>query len=326
MKKQIYSLLIVAGLSVLAFVVSCKKKDTTPNPTLSTQIQEHNADANTYKGESDQADNDINNSLTGTSIGGRLAGIQSSPLCGVNIDTTQISSKIVFFNFDGVTPCFSPSRTRGGQIKVQLTTGTSWANVGSVLTLTYTNFKITYLSTGKSIMFNGTKTLTNLNGNNWIGFILSTVSLKYRERALGINVTFNDGNINISTATWNSARTTQWDYLQANNNPLNVPYAYISFTSNGDTSVNSYSNVDSWGIDRFNQSFTLNYSQPWVSNSYCGFWRPSSGLLTLHVGGVDYAITLGVDTNGNPTTLNCGYGFKVTWTTNNASASQVFSY
>ena len=325
MKKQIYSLMIVAGFSVLAFVVSCKKKDTTTtNPTLDAQVQQHNTDANNYRSESDQADDDINNNIGGsTRLGGRVSGIESSPLCGATIDTSlAISQKIITFNFDGVTSCFSPSRLRSGSIKVQLTTGTNWADVGSVLTITYIHYKITYQATNHTVEFNGVKTLTNINGNNWLGFLLSTNSLKYRERANAIQVTF-DGT---QTATWNSARLTQWDYLQANTNPLHVPYAYINFTANGDTTVNGYGNTDTWGTNRYGQPFTLSYSTPWTSNSYCGFWRPNSGTLTLHLNGNTYTLTLGVDTSGNPVSGTCGYGFKVTWSTTNANGSQVFSY
>src|SRR5207245_1590336 len=102
----------------------------------------------------------------------------SSPLCGVTIDAHDSASHILYYNFDGVTPCFSPSRTRAGQIKVQLTSGSHWGDVGAVLTLTYNSFKVTRLSDNKSIMFNGTKTLKNINGNNWIGFLLGTTTLK----------------------------------------------------------------------------------------------------------------------------------------------------
>src|ERR1035437_6194108 len=181
MKKQIYSLLIVAGLSVLVFVVSCKKKTTNPaNLTLDAQVQQHNTDANTYRGESDQADNDINNGIGNTSLNGRIAGVQSSPLCGVTIDSSQIASKILTFNFDGVTSCFSPSRLRSGSIKVQLTSGTHWGDVGSVLTITYNAFRVTRQSDNNYVQFDGVKTLTNVNGNDWLGFFLSTASLKYR--------------------------------------------------------------------------------------------------------------------------------------------------
>ena len=95
-------------------------------------------------------DDDVNNAVGETSLG-RYARVQSSPLCGVTIDSTDIASKILYFNFDGVTSCFSPSRTRSGQIKVQLTTGSNWGDAGSVLTLTYINFKVTKQSNNKWI-------------------------------------------------------------------------------------------------------------------------------------------------------------------------------
>lgn len=117
----------------------------------------------------------------------------SSPLCGVTIDSSQLSQKILFFNFDGITPCFSPSRTRSGQIKVQLTTGTNWHLAGSVLTITYNNFKITRLSDNKTITFNGVKTLTNVNGHNWLTFLAGTSSFKYQSRAFNVNVAYDDG-------------------------------------------------------------------------------------------------------------------------------------
>jgi hypothetical protein len=322
MKKQIYSLLIVAGLSVLAFVVSCKK-NTTANPTLDAQVQQHNTDANNYRSESDDADQGINGNISGsTRLGGRMSGIQSDWLCGATIDTSQaLTTKTITFNFDGTTSCFSPSRTRSGSIIVHLSHGNNWADTGAILTITYVHYKITYQATNHTIEFNGSKTLTNINGNNPL-FWLSLASLKYRERANAIQVTF-DGT---QTATWNSARLTQWDWFQANSNPLHVPYPYLNFTANGDTTVNGYTTTDTWGTNRYGQPFTLSYSSQWTSNSYCGFWRPNSGTLTLHLNGNTYTLTLGVDTSGNPVSGTCGYGFKVTWSTTNANGSQVFSY
>src|ERR1700722_6093259 len=118
MNKKILSLMIMAVLIASAFIFSCKKKEAATTASLDAQTQQQNTDANNVKGESDQADQDINNSLNNTSMGSRVAGVASSPLCGVTIDTTQISNKIVTFNFDGVTPCFSPTRVRSGSIKV----------------------------------------------------------------------------------------------------------------------------------------------------------------------------------------------------------------
>lgn len=313
------------ALALIAFTTACKKENADPKDSaeLDAKVSQFNSDANDYKAESDQADNDINNSLSEIPSFGRVskaASILSSPLCGVIIDSSQISNKILFYNFDGVTPCFSPSRTRSGQIKVQLTSGTRWSDAGSVLTLTYINFKVTRLSNNKSIMFNGIKTLKNINGNDWIGFLTSTATLRYQERALNIAVTFDS-----LSATWNSARITQWSYIQANSNP-NIPYNHIAFTATGDTSLNGQANVDSWGINRFGDAFVTHYNSPLVSNTYCGLWRFNSGELVHDVNANNFTLTLGVDQNGNPTPYTCAYGFKVSWVINNNSNSVVLSY
>lgn len=306
MKKAIVYLGMVLMASVL--IISCKKKE--ENTDLDKNVKQFNEDANDIKSESDNADNDINSSINNTSIGGRTSASYSSDLCGVTIDTSQIANKILFYNFDGVTPCFSPSRTRGGQIKVELINGNSWKDAGAVLKLTYNNFKVTKLSNNKSIMFNGVKTLKNVNGINWLTFILSTSNFKFQERALNVQVTFNDG----TQATWNTARVTTWDYIPANATP-GIPYGYVKFTSNGDTLISGVANTDSWGINRSNQAFKTSYQSPWVSNSYCGFWRPTAGSLSHEVAGVNnLSINLGVDQSGNPSTLSCAYGYKVNWT------------
>ncbi len=165
--------------------------------------------------------------------------------------------------------------------------------------------------------------MKNVNGIVWFTFLTSSSNFKFQERALNVNVTFENG----EQATWNSARLTTWDYVAANVTP-GIPYGYVKFTSNGDTTRNNFSNTDSWGVNRDAQPFQTYYQSPWVSNSYCGFWRPVSGSLSHFVGPNNLGIVLGVDQSGNPSTLSCAYGFKVTWDPIGAtpSQSQVISY
>ena len=321
--KKIICLALLAGLVTFS---SCKKDkdEETEKAELDANVKQFNNDANNYKSESDQADNDINSALSDIPGFGRLssnAAVLTSPLCGVTIDSTQIANKILFFNFDGVTPCFSPSRTRSGQIKVELTGGAHWSDVGAELTLTYTDFKVTRLFDSKSIKFNGVKTLRNINGNNWLGFLAGITTLKYQERALNINVTF-DNNL---SATWNSARITEWSYISATANP-SIPYAHIKFTATGDTTISGQGNVDSWGVNRFGNSFVTHYNSALVSNTYCGLWRFTAGELVHSVSSNLFTLTLGVDQNGNATPYACAYGFKVTWAANGTSNSVVLSY
>jgi hypothetical protein len=305
-----------AAALFLSFLVACRKQATNTSK-LDSNIEQHNKDANNYKGELDATDNDINGILRGNSGLNKLEeGYQflSSPLCGCTIDSSQMAQKILFFNFDGTTSCFSPSRLRSGQIKVQLTSGSHWDNAGAVITETFINYKITRQSDNKSITFNGVKKLTNVNGNNWISVYLGASNLKYRERAFNIDVTFD----NNQHATWNSARTTEWGYTAATQK--------ITFTAKGDTSLNGFSNVDSWGLNRFGDTFTTYYNTPVTSNTYCGFWRFLSGELVHHLDNADYTLTLGVDQNGSASTGTCAYGYKVAWNVGGNANSVVLSY
>src|SRR6185436_13706141 len=244
------SLMIAVSLFGAILIQSCKKEKA---PELDSETQQFNTDANNYKSESDQAANDINNSISSYPTFGRGTAILSSPMCGASVDTTYLTSqKMLIFNFDGVTPCFSPSRTRAGQIKVQLIAGNHWSEVGAVLKETYINFKITRLSDNQFIMFNGEKTLKNINGNNWLGLLLGTSTLKYQSRAFNVAVTFNN---NLS-ATWNTAHVTEWSYTPSAASPYSSKEAFITFTAIGDTTLNGFNNVCAWGINRFGQNFT----------------------------------------------------------------------
>ncbi|MBL0048768.1 MAG: hypothetical protein IPP32_11810 [Bacteroidetes bacterium] len=304
----------IAVLLILGTISSCKKKDSDPEPELDAQTQQFNDDANKYKNESDEVSDNINAYIKDIPAFGRMAGPASTPICGVTVDSSQLAQKILFFNFDGVTSCLSPSRIRSGQIKVQLTSGVHWSDPGAVLTETFINYKVVRQSDNKSITINGVKKITNVNGNNWLGFILGTANLKYKERAFNVQVKFD----NAQTATWNSAHVTEYSYAPASSK--------TTFSCLGDTSLNGYSNVSAWGVNRFSQTFTTNYNSAWVSNSYCGFWRPISGELVHHVNNSDFTLTLGVDQNGVPNNANCSYGYKVTWVSGNSNGSVVLSY
>lgn len=315
MKKYIHLLLLAS----FAFMMNaCRKNEIPEKPELDNEFLQNNEDNRFQRDEADQVDNDINEALKDIPGFGKTAGAPAaSPLCGVTIDSSQIALKILFFNFDGVTPCFSPSRTRAGQIKVQLTSGANWSSQGAVLTLTYTNFKITRLSDNKWVTFNGIKTLSNVNGHDWLGLLAGTASHVYKERAYNVDVDFSGG----ASAVWNSARMTNWSYDPAS--PVGPNYY---FECTGDTTINGISNVDMWGVNRFGNNFVTYYVSPWQSNFYCGFWRPVSGTIVHAVNNKQFQLDLGVDQSGNPSTLNCAYGYKITWTINGNSYSRIISY
>ncbi|MBP9152971.1 MAG: hypothetical protein KBF73_11855, partial [Flavobacteriales bacterium] len=116
MKTSIFKIALVV-ISFSAIMVSCGAFQKLLNPN----VQKFNEDYNTYKSELESLDSDLDNALKDIDGFGKTdqtGGIASSPLCGVTIDCTLISQGILIFNFDGVTPCFSPSRTRSGVVQV----------------------------------------------------------------------------------------------------------------------------------------------------------------------------------------------------------------
>jgi hypothetical protein len=310
---------MLVGSAFLVLFVSCGKLKDLLNP----EMKKFNEDSNELKAHLDQTDRDINDALSDIGFGKNETAfsLTSSPLCGCIVDESQSAQNILYFNFDGTTPCFSPSLTRSGQIKVELVSGSSWHNAGAVIRQTFIDYKLTRLSDNRSIEFDGVKHLRNINGNDWLGFFLSTSSLSYAERALDIDVTFDDG----STAIWNSARVTQWSYVQGNTVP-GIQQPFIVFLATGDTTLNGQGTTDSWGVNRFGQDFVTYYNANINSNTYCGLWRPKAGELVHQVDGDTYTLTLGVDQNGSPATGNCAYGFEVSWDINGTANSQVFSY
>ena len=319
MKKPIL-LMTVATLGLALSFSSCKRV----KELLDPNIEQHNEDSNDLKTEMDQIDDDINNvinDMPGFGKTDETGQTFSSAMCGASIDTSEIDQNILYFNFDGTTPCFSPSRTRSGQIKVELTGGDHWYEAGAELTQTFIDYKITRLSDDRSVEFDGTRTLENVNGYDWWEFLLGNQTILYRARMVGMDVTFD----NNQTALWSTARTAQWAYMPNANDP-DIPVAYLTFTANGDTTIDGHANTDSWGVNRYGSDFVSYLNSAITSNSYCGYWRPILGELIHEVDNNEYSLTLGVDQDGNASTLDCAYGFKVAWDINGEANEQVFSY
>jgi hypothetical protein len=319
MKTSILKIAFVV-ISFSAIMVSCGAFKKLLNPN----VQKFNEDYNTYKSELESLDSDLDNALKDIEGFGKTdqtSGIASSPLCGVTIDCTLISQGILIFNFDGVTPCFSPSRTRSGAVQVELINGNNWADAGAVMKQTFIDYKVTILSNNRSIEVNGIKTLKNVNGHDWWGWILGNVDHTYESRAFDVQVVFDNG----QTAVWNHARTSTISWNPANADPI-VTSAHLAYSVNGDTTLNGVPTVDSWGTNRFGDAFTTRYEEPITSNTYCGLWRFSTGRLVHEVAGDDFTLDLGVDQQGNHASTVCAYGFQVSWNVGNNSNSAVFSY
>jgi len=297
------TLFIALGISAIVITSGCKKA---PASTLNEQ-QQHNQDVSNTKSESDNVNVDVNNAVSGENFG-KNNSVDNTNICGGTIDASNASGSqpYILINFDGQTPCGSPSRIRSGQIKVQLVTGTAWHNPGSVLAVTYNNYKVVFTSDNHSMLFHGQKFLTDQNGINWLTWLSGLDTLSLKENTSNITVQFETG----QTASWNWDRVSKWWLSGA------TIYAVV----NGD-SLNGNQVIDSWGQTRWGTYYTTYMNTPWQANSNCGWWRPTAGQYTSTTTNFTVGATFGTDASGTPVNSGCPNYFDLTWTITSPSSN-----
>lgn len=298
---------LVCLIGIVTCMFSCKKP--TDNTTANPNAKQHNEDISNVKGESDASNNEINNYLQGLPVFGKNSNALSTDICGATYDTTHIRDVIptIYVNFDGTTICPNPNRKRSGQVKIELTSGAHWSDVGAQLKITYINFKVTFVNLSNHyVTFNGTKYLTDVNGIDWIGVLLGTKTILLKERCNNMTIAFENGNV----SEWHTARTSEWGY--------NPSLAQVYTTVNGDTTIDGKL-LDSWGNNRFGQSFTVEMQQPWKSNTTCGWWRPTQGIYKSVTTDFTITATFGVNSAGTQVTSGCAFGLKLDWSLSSGS-------
>jgi len=308
MKTTKISLLILL-LSIFTFSVqSCKKatKDDNSDDTAS-QLQ-HSADESSYSNESENSLNDVNNTMSASSLG------KGFKIAGATIDSV-IGDKKFIITYNGNNS--DGSRYRTGKISVQLTTGARWRDINSVITITFIDLMIKNNYTNKSITINGTHVITNVNGG-LVG-LLTPGGASIIHRITGnMVIAFEDA----TTRTWNIFRQREILITSAG-----IPKVKIS----GFGAADGIDNIVVSGTNRAGNPFSTVISQTVVfsSNSTCfnGAWIPESGVKTHKRLTKEITATFGVDITGNPVTSGCPYGYKINWTNaRNESKQAVISY
>ena len=292
--------LLVAGLTFTA----CKKDKATAPPTEADEsgtFAQQSADVNTSNNTADMSFNDAENALAPSSLSGARTSSYTG-ICGATIDTTNITTlKKVIITYNGLS-C-DGLRNRTGVITIQLTTGNKWKDVGAVLTLTYSNFKVTTISTGKSHTLNGAHTLKNTSGGlvNHIGVFPNPSTIVRQIRATNMTLTFDDGTVR----SWSAARKRTWTGTSG------IP---TSLTIAGDTVLSGVSNTEAWGTNRAGNAFTTVMSSLITVNSTCGWFSPVSGMKTHVVNSRVSTITFGTDASGNVVSSGCPNHYIINWT------------
>ena len=295
MKKIIYSFALVLSAAVL--FTACKKDNKKSSEDYTTEATLQSDDQTSFSTELDAANNDANLALESeTGFNNRVQGL----ICDATVtaDTTT-NPKTITIVYNG-TNC-AGNRTRTGTVKLSLASGVRWKNPGAVITVSVQNLKITRARDNKSIVINGTHTLTNVSGGLLItlpvvGKITHTIT------SSDMSVTFDDG----SKRTWQLARKREFTYSNG-----------VVVTVTGTHAEGNTTNIAEWGLNRFGNAFACAITQPLVVRQDCNF-RIVSGQIQ-HTGPVITATTtFGLDATGKAT--GCpgagNYFFKIDWTFN----------
>lgn len=302
-------------------IYSCKKDVTATNGATSDNVSTSSDDEQQVSSESDIVANDANTALNGQSdfsgslssslsISGNTAvndvngtnGVSGlinihQLICDATITyDTANGQRVITIVYDG-TNCWG-NRTRTGTVTISMPVGQRWKNAGAVATITVTDLKITRLRDGKTIVLNGSKTITNVSG----GLLKDLATLQTITHTIKGNlvIDFKNG----TQKTWNVSKQRVFTYDNG-----------IVITTTGTYSDGTNTNIAEWGTNRFGDSFTSLISQPKVIRQDCDF-RLVSGQNTVITDKGTAVITYGLDSNGEPTGCpgSGTYYFKLVFT------------
>ncbi len=290
-------------------IYSCKKDSAASSDTTSANVSATGDDQQQVSNESDIISNDANTSLNGQSdfSGSNSSTVASSGTTVVNdvngatavngvnglVDVhhlicdatvtydTANGNRIITIVYDG-TNCWG-NRTRSGTVTITVPKGQHWKDANATATIAVSDLKITRLRDGKSIVLNGTKTITNVSG----GLLKDLATLQTITHTISgsLTVGFDNG----TTKTWNVSKQRVFTYDNG-----------IVITTTGTYSDGTDNNIAEWGTNRFNESFKSLISVPKVIRQDCDF-RLVSGQNTVITNKGTAVITYGLDSTGEPT-------------------------
>lgn len=298
MKKQL-QILSVLMLSAGFLFTSCKKERNDNPIDNNAELTIQADDQSRFINESDAADDDANAALensNGSFLGENPVRPPLFLRCDatVTVDTTG-SNRIITLTYNGDT-CIGGRRTRSGSVVIRFSPSFRLSQAGANYTVTYNNLRVTRLSDNKSIVINGSKTITNVSGGR-LRNLASSGPIVHTVISEGMTVTFDNG----SQRSWRVARRRNFTY----DNGMVISVTGISPLGNG---------IETWGINRFGTEFRNAILEPMVIRQSCDF-RLVSGKTQHTTMLATTTTTFGLDANGNPVS-SCPSGtfyFKAQW-------------
>lgn len=286
-------LIASAIITLSAAITSCKKDNNNTTTTdTATETKAQADDQSFFSNETDIATNDANASFE-TYAGSSTqtpAGIETPPGFSLPCDATitvdtASSTRTITITYNG-NNC-NLTRKRTGTVIISFPQGFKWKEANASLSVKFVNFKVTRNLDGKSIVINGTRTITNVSGG-LLKNLATTDSIVHKIDDTNMSVTFD----NDKQRTWETHFTRVFKY----NNGVMI------YTTGAVT-----------GTNRFGNTFTSTITQPLVISQSCNF-NIVSGQVQHTGANITATVTFGLDSSGNPIT-SCPLllYYKVVW-------------
>jgi hypothetical protein len=299
-------------------VVACKKdSSSTSNGTTSAADVQTAADDETMVSTQNDALSDdataalnSNASISGgaayeapSSKGGPNtlgASIILKAFCGatVSIDTAN-GSKVITIVYNG-NDCLGRF-SKSGTVIITLSNNGHWRDTGAFVNIAVNALTITRKSDGKSIVFNGSKTITNTSGGLLLD--LATVDSIVHDYAASFTVTYPNG----QTKSWTSQKHHVFTY----NGGL------VETSTGGET-----------GTSRYGINYMVTITQPKVVDQTCDFFLVAGQDSTSRADNITATVTYGLTSTGAAQTscpLPGGWLYaELVWT--NGNNGKQFTY
>jgi hypothetical protein len=251
--KNVFKLMAILIAVVGINIAGCKKDHSTSTSTTpdTSSLSQLAKDDSQVQASDDEISNDANATLSSSSA----KSMDTLPVinsCTITVDTvgaTKDTLQITLL-YTGFNTGHNFSRT--GTVVITRPLGVQWKTQGCAVTFKYIQLAVTKVSTGKTFMFDGTRTWTNISG----GLIknLNGSSATVTHQITGqMQITFDYGTANSSTRTWYIYRQRVWGGT--------FPTA-LTVTVSGFGSNSGYSNLVEYGTNRNGEPFFSSINTP----------------------------------------------------------------
>lgn len=304
MKTNLFKQVALAAMFIGALTFTGCNKDDDKETVNTSSMEQLSKDDDNVTSSTEDAENELNSLIVS---GGNLKSTEGIP-CNAVVDSviTVNDSIYMYVTYNGLS-C-NGKRLRTGKTIIQKAVGSHWIDAGAQVKITFINYKVTKVATGKSLTLNGYKIQTNVSGGH-IALLGNGFETIVHKSAGVMQATFDDN----STRTWNIAR--QKTFTGAADS---LVMAVDGYGTSG-----SYTNLTTWGINRSGEEFYTQVNQSVVFKTQCG-WVPCTGIQVYQIPSVPKSatITYGYDSNNQLITNgDCPTKYRLDWQKNNQSGT-----